>query len=145
MREAAGFILYFHDEGQVKFLLLKNATHGTWSFPKGHLEAGEDLMKGARRELAEETGITEVQTVSDFEVVLEYPVKVEREASRVEEYVKRTHFFLARAGSTEWTRSPEHDDGGWMPGELALARLQHADLKNALLRAMSMVAAGAEG
>ncbi len=102
-------------------------------------------MKGARRELAEETGITQIQTVSDFEIVLEYPVKVEREAGEIVEYEKRTHLFLARAESTDWSRSPEHDDGAWMPGELALARLQHADLKDALLRAMAVLGAGGAG
>ena len=141
MRKAAGFILYTHTDGEVRYLMLRNAKHGTWSFPKGHLEEGEELMEGARRELSEETGIEDIQVAADFEAVIEYPVEREARDGQVEKYQKRTHLFLARTSSTTWQRSPEHDDGDWMPGELALARMQHADLKNALLRAMSAVAA----
>lgn len=44
-------------------ILLVHPTGSTWQrgtcgIPKGKLEAGEDLMSGAIRELAEETGIT---------------------------------------------------------------------------------------
>jgi 8-oxo-dGTP pyrophosphatase MutT (NUDIX family) len=135
MQEAAGFILYAHEAGQVKYLLLRNAKHGTWSFPKGHLEEGEDPRQGALRELREETGIGDVKTVPEFEAVLEYDLAGQK-GDR-----KRLRLFLARTDDTGWTRSPEHDDGGWLVGEAALARLQHAELKDALLRGMGAVAA----
>jgi dATP pyrophosphohydrolase len=38
-------------------LLLRNAKHHTWGFPKGKLEPGEDDREGALRELREETGV----------------------------------------------------------------------------------------
>ena len=41
------------------FLLVKQ-TGGYWSFPKGHRENNETAMETAKRELAEETGVTEV-------------------------------------------------------------------------------------
>lgn len=33
----------------------------SWSLPKGHVEEGEDLMTAARREIYEETGITNLK------------------------------------------------------------------------------------
>ena len=39
-------------------VLLIRDTYGRWSFPKGHVEAGETDEKAAEREVFEETGIT---------------------------------------------------------------------------------------
>ena len=52
---ASGTVLYRTDGDELLFLLLENAIHGAWGFPKGHLEQGEDLEEGARRECLEET------------------------------------------------------------------------------------------
>ena len=56
-----GVVPVFKDEtGEYRYLIVKQSqTH--WSFPKGHAERGEEPMDAARRELAEETGITDVQ------------------------------------------------------------------------------------
>jgi len=143
MREAAGYILFTREDGGDLYLLLRNARHGTWSFPKGHLEPGETPETAARREVAEETGIRDVEILPVFHEVLEYDVPAEKGSATDEPYRKRLHLFLARAPSTEWTKSPEHACGEWLPAESALARLQHAELKNALLKAMSVVAASA--
>ena len=32
----------------------------SWSLPKGHIEDGEDILAAAKREIYEETGITEL-------------------------------------------------------------------------------------
>ncbi|RCX31247.1 NUDIX domain-containing protein [Thioalbus denitrificans] len=41
-----------------RFLLLR--AWGNWDFPKGEVEAGEVPLAAARREVAEETGLTEL-------------------------------------------------------------------------------------
>src|SRR5262249_49786260 len=41
--------------------------HGTsWSLPKGHPEPGEDLLAAARREIYEESGLTELEYVREL-------------------------------------------------------------------------------
>lgn len=42
--------------------------HGnSWSLPKGHVEAGEDLREAAKREIYEESGLTALSLVKEFE------------------------------------------------------------------------------
>lgn len=55
-RHAAGAIVYRHTAEGLRFLLITDA-YGHWTFPKGHLEAGETSTAAARREVAEETGV----------------------------------------------------------------------------------------
>ena len=55
-----GAILLGHPKGQKWF--------GTYSIPKGHVEAGEDLLEAAIRETREEVGITvRLEDVVDLE------------------------------------------------------------------------------
>ena len=46
--------------------MVKSRNSGTWLFPKGHLEPGEDDETAARRELKEEAGLTELEYIDDL-------------------------------------------------------------------------------
>src|SRR3954470_6838993 len=67
---SAGYIIYRVHPGdgprvdRVEYLLLDYGRH--WDFAKGHVEAGENDHQAARRELAEETGITDIQEIDGF-------------------------------------------------------------------------------
>lgn len=57
-RVAAGlFLARMGEDGQPRWLLLRNRKRAEWGFPKGHCEGRESLHRTALRECAEETGI----------------------------------------------------------------------------------------
>ncbi|WP_440996375.1 NUDIX domain-containing protein [Arhodomonas sp. SL1] len=55
---SAGVAVVRREGGEWRLLLLR--AYQYWDFPKGKVEAGETPLEGARREVAEETGITEL-------------------------------------------------------------------------------------
>lgn len=58
-RRAAGAVVVRHGEGGPRYLLLR--VYNYWDFPKGELAAGEEPLAGARREVEEETTLTDLR------------------------------------------------------------------------------------
>lgn len=63
VRAAGGVVVRAGPRPQV--LLVHRPAHDDWSFPKGHLEPGEDDLSAALREVREETGL-ECEPVRDL-------------------------------------------------------------------------------
>jgi predicted NUDIX family NTP pyrophosphohydrolase len=64
-RNSAGLLMYRKIEDKLQVLLVhpggpffKNKDEGAWSIPKGEADPGEDLLDCAKREFAEEIGVT---------------------------------------------------------------------------------------
>lgn len=64
-RVSAGLLMYRIQDGKLQVLLadpggplFQNKDDGAWTIPKGEIEPGEDLLKAAKREFEEETGVT---------------------------------------------------------------------------------------
>jgi len=64
-KQSAGVLLFRHRNGVLEVFLVHpggpfwaRKDDGAWSIPKGEIESGEDALAAARRELAEETGLS---------------------------------------------------------------------------------------
>jgi len=62
--EAFGIVPIFETEADTLFLLVQHQA-GHWAFPKGHANPGESPAETARRELEEETGISDFQMLEE--------------------------------------------------------------------------------
>ncbi|RME65580.1 MAG: NUDIX domain-containing protein, partial [Caldilineae bacterium] len=106
---AAGAVLIARSTEGPRVLLLRNARHGTWGFPKGRLEAGETEEEGARREIAEETGGLPWRRIEGFAERLRYPLP---ESGTLKEVV----YFLGEVAERDipsFARSAEHSAHRW--------------------------------
>ena len=72
LRKSCGVIPYRQNGTQTEYLILLQS-NSCWSFPKGHMEAGESECETALRELLEETGLSAALNTS-LRVQLEYPL-----------------------------------------------------------------------
>ena len=132
MKHAAGFILYDTIAGARHYLLLRNAKHGTWGFPKGHRDGGEDDLACARRELAEETTIEAVTVDATFRRELVYDVETRRGPM-----TKKVVYFLAHheGGDDAVTISDEHDEFRHLVAADAINCFQHENLRELIVAA----------
>jgi 8-oxo-dGTP pyrophosphatase MutT (NUDIX family) len=134
-----GIVPAIHKDAQWQFLLINQIshqgnTHRFWTFPKGHPERGETPIQTARRELAEETGITAVKVVEDAQAVVQYSFL--HEGVRID---KTVTYFLGICGSTDYTitDSREIADGNWYTAAEAMDKLAHANTKQVLKKIIS--------
>lgn len=123
LERSAGVILFRDDAAGRRFLLLDYGHH--WDYPKGHVEAGEDDPTAAKRELAEETGITEVELLEGFAREMAYVFR-----GRRGNLIKKTViFFIGRANEETVKLSHEHVGYAWLPADEALAKLTYANAR----------------
>ena len=76
-------VVLFHPDGRVWLGRRYNqAPPHNWQFPQGGVDEGEDLLSAARRELAEETGVTSVDYLGRTENWLIYDFPADFAASK---------------------------------------------------------------
>lgn len=87
-KSCGAIILYKERENRYKVLLVRNNNGKNYSFPKGHIEKGENEKETAIREIKEETGL-DVRIVDNFREVSDY--------TPYGKIKKRVVFFMAQA------------------------------------------------
>ncbi|CAN7640198.1 NUDIX domain-containing protein [Phenylobacterium sp. LjRoot225] len=112
-----------------------------WATPGGALEPGESFEDGARRELAEETGLTIDHPggqIARREFVMRAPEGDEVLAEERYFLVRVAPFTLADAGWTELEREIMTEHRWWTPDEIAVAEEQifPVDLSDMLAAAL---------
>lgn len=127
---ASGMILFRHHPAGRQYLVIKNRIGGHWGFPKGRLEAGEDEMEAARREVGEEVGIRQAQVERGFSERLKY-----RFVRNQEVVSKTVTLFLATTEEHGILGGDEVEAMEWLPLSDALSRLTHPEQRAVLLRA----------
>ena len=96
--EAAGGVVG-NERGEVLMIYRRNR----WDLPKGHIDAGEDALTAAKREVDEETGVSGLKFVSELCNTLHaYNVYGEWE-------LKCTYWFAFDAQSAATTAQTEED------------------------------------
>lgn len=123
METSCGFVLVNFDS-----ILLLQYPQGHWSYPKGHVEGDENHHATARRELMEETGISDVQIDSGWRQRTEYTFY--RKGRPVD---KQVFWYIASTNELDVTLSHEHTNYLWLNFDEAEAQLTF-DQEKALLR-----------
>jgi 8-oxo-dGTP pyrophosphatase MutT (NUDIX family) len=111
---AAGAVVFRRSERGIRVLILR--AYNNWDFPKGLIEAGEDALAAAKREVEEETGLAG----------LEYPFGDEFKETLPYAGRKVARYYLAETDEAELQLPvspelgrPEHHEYRWVSFEEA--------------------------
>lgn len=118
-RSAGGVVT--NDQGQV----LVVSQHGTsWSLPKGHIDAGEDPLAAARREIYEESGIRDLQLVRELGTYERYKIGVDG-GDDFSEFKSITMFLFRTSETLLRPVDPENPEARWVQKAEVIALLTH--------------------
>ena len=130
---SAGIVLFRKEESKILFLLLHYPS-GHWDFVKGKMEQGESTHQTAVRETKEETGITDITFIENFEEWIEYNFKYQGELVQ-----KKVVFFLAETKTKEVKISHEHSGYTWMDYNSSMEKTTFDNAKTILTKAQKLL------
>ncbi len=130
---SAGIILFRKEDSKILFLLLHYPS-GHWDFIKGKMEEGESTHETAIREAKEETGITDITFLENFEEWINYDFQYQGELVH-----KKVVFFLAETKTKEVMISHEHLDYTWMDYNTSMEKTTFDNAKTVLTRAQMLL------
>lgn len=119
---SAGAVVFRDSPSGRLYLLLQNA--GRWDFPKGGVEKGESELDTVLREVAEETGLRDIEVLPGFRKVIEYFYR--RDGKNVH---KQVVYLLASTTSEAVKISFEHQGYGWFPYTEAVKKASYDNSK----------------
>jgi 8-oxo-dGTP pyrophosphatase MutT (NUDIX family) len=126
---SAGIVLFRKEDSKTLFLLLHYPS-GHWDFVKGKMERDESTHDTAIRETREETGITDIVFIENFEEWIKYDFQYQGELVH-----KKVVFFLAETKTEEVKISYEHLGYTWMDYNTAMKKTTFDNAKRVLTRA----------
>jgi len=128
-REKSAGAIVFRKDKEIKYLLLHyEAKH--WDFPKGNVEEKETDTETVKREIAEETGITDVEIIQGFKEKIQYYYKLKNELIN-----KEVIFYLAKTNTEKVKLSFEHIGYIWLSYDKAINKLTYKNAKDILKKA----------
>ena len=130
---SAGVVIFRKEDSKILFLLLHYPS-GHWDFVKGKMEKGESANETAIRETKEETGITDITFIENFEEWIEYNFQYQGELVH-----KKVVFFLAETKTKEVKISHEHLDYAWKDYNESMEKTTFDNAKTVLTRAQTLL------
>jgi len=134
IEETSAGIVLFRKEGTKNLFLLLHYPSGHWDFVKGKMEKGETIHETAIRETKEETGITNVRFLDNFEEWIEYNFQYQGELVH-----KKVVFFLAETNTKDVEISHEHLDYTWMDYNTAMEKTTFDNARTVLTKAQMLL------
>lgn len=117
-KEAVPHLTYRNDAGGIVLnpdgnMILVLQGNGVWSLPKGKIEEGEDRLDAARREVAEETGVSDLAYVGILGSYTRY--SIDDRGMEDKTSLKRITVFLFMTGqSTLHPADPRIREARWV-------------------------------
>ncbi len=135
LESSDGAVVFRREDSKIFYLLLNypgstGSRQSYWDFPKGHIEKCETQLETVRREVQEETGLTDIKIYGGFKQWIKYFFK-----SGDKFVSKIVTFYLAETQTKDVKVSFEHIGYIWLPYEEAISKLTYENAKGILRKA----------
>ncbi len=121
---SCGAVVFRKINEDYRYLLIRNRRSSNWSFPKGHVEAGESQEDTAMREVLEETGL-HINIIPGFISKSQYSIQ-----NKIQ---KTVQLYVATTNDTQTRiQAEEIEDYIWLTYENALRSLKFENDKTIL-------------
>ena len=130
--EAAGGVVVDGD----RVLVLRSARYGDLRLPKGHIEAGEEPLQAALREVTEESGYADLAVVADL------GTQIAEFDSAQGHTIRHEHYYLLSLQSGRQHPRPPGDDKftpEWLTWPEAIAGLVFDEERHWLIAAQALL------
>ncbi len=132
----AGGVVYRADHDRPQILMIQDRL-GRWTIPKGHVEPGESIEQTATREVAEETGLTDLRLGAKLDKLHFF---YRKEGKLI---FMTTHVFLIEALGNADALIPEDSEGivdaKWFDYEKALGLIEYKDTERLFRMALEKI------
>ena len=140
---SVGAFIYKIENGEILFLLVYSERNKEWGFPNGHVESDETELETAKREIKEETGITDITFVDDFRCTDTYKIKGTLESTKNRIIDKNVIYYLAVTREDfKCSYDNEIGQGKWLNCDQAIEYLKHNNQKKLLKSAYMFIKEG---
>lgn len=117
-----------------------NRKGGHWEFAKGHIEEGENYEQTVKREVAEETGLEDIEIIPGFKEHIKYFFRQKPQKLQKTSWIfKLVTFFVAETKTKEVKISPEHINFLWLPFQDAYKKITYKNSKDLLKKANDFI------
>ncbi len=122
-------------ENEGKFLLLHRSNEDLWECPKGHIEEGETDNDAIKRELFEETRISDFSLINKIGLL---QFEFIRKLSGTVKKREITYYHL-KTSNKMVVVSSEHDDFLWVSRKELFEKLKFEDIRDLLMNYFNLM------
>ena len=120
-KSAGGVVL--NQNGEI--VVVHQLSSQTWPLPKDYILPGEDTISAARREITEETGLTDLELLAEFEPYDRHPMVAPGKYNQA--VLKRLYFFLFYTRQTNLEPIDKaNPEAIWLSLDQAIIKLSHS-------------------
>jgi len=119
-------------------VLVVNQDGKSWSLPKGHIDPGEDALAAAKREIYEESGVTDLELIKEFEKYQRY--KIGKNGGEDKTEVKTIFMFLFNTSQEDLNPVDDHNpEARWLDKNEVADLLTHPKDKEFFLKVIEQI------
>lgn len=124
--------IIFRENSERKFLLLLNGKY--FKFVTGRIEKGEEEKDTVKREIEEETGITDIKFIDGFREIYNFTYKLKGDL-----ILREIVLYLVETKTEDVRISYEHDSFKWLTFEEAIELIKFKNMKELLIKANDFI------